>query len=354
MTRKMLGVMLGLGMFGAVLLAVDAACGGGPAIGIGFGGGGGSYGGVGYGGGYHGGSGVRFGVSVPLSNDGNVRLGVSNGGYYPSNYHNRYYNYQRGNYDYDGGYDNYRGSAYSTQQRGDRYVESAPEPPPVPTAGQVGRMSDDRLAGLVRAASEEYLQELDGYTNGETWEKYFKLAEIIEIAKKSKPDALDAAARANLAEVLKRMNSAALNAEYDTITKSWGFQTLQVGLREYALPLKVRSGHLLCANLQKISASLDGVSTGEGWKKHLQLDDLEKLAENAGAEDASRQKQFEKGLAKFDAVAQNTEYRVIAELDGFAASRTGLQRYLNALQADQPARTPPPPPPPALDTARDF
>jgi hypothetical protein len=355
----MLGVMLVLGMIGAVVFAADSAYGGGPAIGIGFGGGGGGpYGGGGYGGyygggryygggygGYYGGSGVRFGVSVPLSEDGNVRLGVGNGGYYPPNYY-RNHDYPRGGYYYGGNYNYQDGAGYGES--------TPPAPPPVPTAGQVGRMSDGQLAGLLRAATEEYSRELDGYTNGETWKKYFKLTEILEIAKKSQPNPPDAAVRTTVAEVVKRMDSAAKNAEYDAIAKPWGFKTLQVGLREYALPLKERLGHLLSANLQKIGESLDGVTTGEGWKKHLQIEELGKLAENAGANDASQGKRLEKILAKFDAVAQNSQYQVIAELDGFAATRADLQRYINALQADQPGQTPSPPPPPAVDTVRSF
>ena len=365
MTQKMLKVMLGLGMIGAVMLAADTACGGGPSIGIGFGGGGsGVYGGVGYGGGgyhggghggYYGGSGVQWGVSVPLSDNGNVRLGVGGGGYYPPNYNYRYHDYPHAGY--YGGYYHFQNGAYDfVQPGGAGYAESdssAPaEPPPVPTAGQVGRMSDEQLAGLLRVASEGYSRELDDYKNGETWKKYFKLAEIIDIIN-TKPN-MPAAARTTLTEVLKRLDSSAKNAEYDTITKSWGFKTLQVGLHEYALPAKERLRHLLCGDLQKMAESLDGVTTGAGWKKHLQIEDLGKLAENAGADDASSGKQLEKILAKFDGVAQNSQYQVIAELDGFAATRGGLQRYINALQADQPATTPPPPPPPAIDTARSF
>ena len=124
--------------------------------------------------------------------------------------------------------------------------------------------------------------------------------------------------------------------------------------RDLRLPPKQRLGNLLSANLQKISDSLDGVTTGEGWKKHLQIEELGKLAENTGANDASQGKRLEKILAKFDAVAQNSQYQLIAELDGFAATRADLQRYINALQADQPGQTPSPPPPAAIDTARGF
>ncbi len=354
MTQKMRSVMLGLGMIGMLMFTADSARGGGVAIGFGFGGGGGVHGGAGYGGyygggygGYHGGgygghyggSGVAWGVNVPLSSDGRVRLGVGNGGYYSPYY------YRSGNYPYRGGYYggyyNYQGGAYDYSQPATAdSAQAAPAEPPLPTAGQVARMSDEQLAGLLLVASEGYSRELDDYKNGETWEKYFKLAQIIEFLK-TKPNPPDAASRTTLAEVLKRLDSTAKNTEYDAVTKSWGFKTLQLGLREYALPPKERSGHLLSTNLQKISDSLGGVTTGEGWKKHLHIEELGKLAENAGENDVSQAKRLEMILAKFDAVAQNSQYQVIAELDGFAGTRAGLQRYINALQADRPAQTPP-------------
>jgi hypothetical protein len=367
MARKFMNWTLGLGLASAVLLAADAAQGGGgTSFGIGFGGGGGGmFGGIGYsdgyrgggyhgggyhGGGYSGGSSVRWGVNVPLSSDGNVRLGVGSGGYYPSGGYYRDRDYPYRGYDNGGDY-YYRGSDQYSTPRGVRYVESAPqEPPPPPTAGQASRMSDAQLAELLRAACEDYGQELDGYTNGETWQKYFKLAEILDALKKSKPGALDAA-RTSLAEIGQRMDAAAKNPEYVAVTKGWGFKTLQVCLREYALPPAERAAHVLSADLQIFSRALDGVTTGDGWKKHLQIEELGKLVEKPGGNGAASEKQLEKILAKFDAVAQNSQYRAIAEMDRFAAARTGLQRYIGALQTE---RSVPAPPPPALDAPQAF
>jgi hypothetical protein len=101
---------------------------------------------------------------------------------------------------------------------------------------------------------------------------------------------------------------------------------------------------LLATDLQKLTESLDNVTTGAGWKKHLQLDDLKKSIENAAADDSARNKKMEDILAKFDGVAQNPEFKVIAALDGFGSTRTALQGYIKALQTDQPVQAPPPPP----------
>jgi hypothetical protein len=378
MKRCLLGMTLGLSMIGFVLIVSDSASGGGPSIGIGFGGGGGGvHGGIGYGGGphggyygghggyygghggyhdryyggYHDGSDFRWGLSVPLSSDGSVRLGVGSGGYY----HNPYYHYPRSYYTYG---DYYYGENYNYQAAPDYYnqaesvpdAQPAPQDPPVPTAGQVSRFGDEQLAGLLIVSSNVFSKDLDNFTTGASWKKYFKLDEVQELAKKPKPANFDAATKTLLAEVLKRLDTASKNADYNAITNSWGFKSLQVGLREYALPTKERQGHLLVASLQKLSESLGTVTTGEGWKKHLQVEELGKIAENPGPDDTLN-KRLEKILAKFDAVAQNSQYKVIAELEGFAAVQAGLQRYINALEADTtapaaaPSATPAPAPP---------
>lgn len=372
MTRKLLGVMLGLGLIVAAMSAADFAYGQ-IGIGIGVGGGGGPHGGPhggGYyhgGGGYHGGGsyyggyigggGVGFGANIPLSSDGSVRLGIGTGGYYSPHYYERYHYHPYGGYYYDD--DNYyRGTTEYYQPRSVQYADQTPpEPPPIPTAGQISRFSDEQLAGLLRAACEVFTEELGEYSNGDGWKKRFKLTEILELAKKSRSATLDAAERATVEEVLKRTESDAKNAEYEVITKTWGFRALQAGLREFALPPAGRQAHLLVATVQKLNDSLDGLTTGAGWKKHLRLDDLKGAAENASADDPGRAKKLEGILAKFDAAAQNPEFKVVADLDGFAATRTVLQRYINALQTDKPAQTPAPPPPASetpAESAKSF
>lgn len=377
MIREIRKALWGLAIIAvAAIFAETANAGGGVGIGVGFGGGGGAVGGVGigfggysgggyhgggyhgggyYGGGYHGGyyggSGVQWGVNVPLSSDGSVRLGVGSGGYYPPYYH-RYYDYPRAYY--GGYYDSYGGGTYVPPESAD-YAETAPpasQDPPLPTAAQIARMSDEQLAELLRIASEGYAKELGDYKNGETWKDYFKLAGIAAMTKSAEPPSADD--RATAAEVLKRLDSSSANTEYDAVTKSWGFKALRVGLREYTLALKDRSAHRLVAAVQQLRHSLDGVTTGAGWKKHLEIDALGKSAENNGADEAASVKQLKPVLAKFDAVSRNPEFQVIAELDGFAATKAGLKTYLNALQADQPVQAPPPPPPPAADTAQNF
>jgi hypothetical protein len=371
MLRYLRKVMLGLGAIGVIALVADWASGGGPAIGIGFGGGGGSggaHGGVGYGGGggHHGGSSVQWGVNVPLG-DGGVRIGVGSGGHYPGGYGNPYGNHYYDRDYYYGGNSRYyySGNAEYYQPSGVRYLDSSPnstyyaqravqEPPPVPTAGQLGRMSDEQLADLIRGTGERYQEELDGFTTGDTWKKYFKLPEIIEIAKKSKTNPPDAESRTTLVQVRKRMDSASAKAEYADLTKSWAFKTLHAGMNEYSLSPSERAGHLLAVQVQELGESLDNVSTGEGWKKYLQIDALGKLADKAEADDALPGKRLEKILAKFDAVKQNPQYQAVAELNGFASTHAGLQRYIQALQPDRSEKAALPPAPAEAETVRGF
>ena len=54
------------------------------------------------------------------------------------------------------------------------------EHPPVPTAGQVARLTDDQLKMMISVALDSYSKELDGFTTGDGWKKYFQLAELKE------------------------------------------------------------------------------------------------------------------------------------------------------------------------------
>ncbi|MBN2581236.1 MAG: hypothetical protein JXB10_19800 [Pirellulales bacterium] len=335
-------------------------------IGGGGGGWGGGYGG-GYGGrGYHSSSthwgvgaspyGVGWGVNVPLGNSG-VRIGVGNYGYSP--YYRHYYWNDRG-YGRGYGYDDYSPS-YSAPSA-DYYSEYAPanppKPPPLPTAAQLARLSDVQLRQILADAAEGYSRELDGFNTGDSWKKHFRLTEVQEFAKKgtvpfslhenrdSPPSSNppDAAQKEMLADVLAKMDAASQKPAFEVITEPYGFRLMHLVLREYTLPVAVRQGHLLAAQVPILKLSLDGLNTGENWKKHLELDALENVAENLPISDPATGQHLEKILAKFDAAAEKPQYQIIARQDGFQAVRTSLQNLIQALGQETPKQEAPPPP----------
>jgi len=327
--------------FGAFLVSdIWAAPRGGPSVGFGFGFGspGGFYGSVGnvppryYGGygGYYGrgypgyyyddspgvylggrSSDFRWGVRIPLGDDDDY--------YYDRGYgYNRYYYPQPSYYSEDSSL------AAPTPSR---------EPPPLPTAGEVARLNDEQLRSLIAGLVDIYDQELNGFNTGAGWKKHFKLAELKTLVTAPQAGAPDSAAEALVAEIAEKFEDAAKDPTYEVITKPWGFQALHVALKEYALPAAERQVHVLNARLQTLKRSLDDVSTGAGWKAYLEIDALEKIVSQQPNIDDTLIKKLEKILQHFDSVAGDSQYKVVAEVKGFASTRTALQKFINAVQA---------------------
>jgi hypothetical protein len=328
-----------------------------PYHGGGFPGGGPYYHGGGFPGGWHGGPGpyyggwpgFHWGITIPF-------------GYDDYDWYAPYYNYY-----------NYRSYYVPTYYSGTEYysVESptttaqypqtaaastaqypqTTSTPPIPTAAQAARLTDEQLRMMIAVALENYTKDLDAFTSGESWKKHFKLAELKARISALQTGSPDAATRALIADISQKFEAAAKDPTYETITKPWSFQTLLVGLKEYSLTAVQRQNHTLYAKAETLKRSLDNVSTGGDWKTYLEINELERLLGQSSINNAELNKNLEKILVRFDNVAQNSQYKAIADLQGFDVTRMGLQQYILALRAE-PANggalipSPPPPPPP--------
>jgi hypothetical protein len=224
--------------------------------------------------------------------------------------------------------------------------------PPIPTAAQAARLTDDQLRMMIAVALENYIKDLDVFTSGESWKKHFKLAELKARISALQSGSPDAATLALVAEISQKFEAAAKDPTYETITKPWSFQTLLVGLKEYSLTAVQRQNHTLYAKAETLKRSLDNVSTGADWKIYLQINELEKLLAQPPIDNAELNKNLEKILVRFDNVAQNAQYKTVADLQGFDVTRTALQQYVLALRGESAnggalIPSPPPPPPPA-------
>jgi hypothetical protein len=220
--------------------------------------------------------------------------------------------------------------------------------PPIPTAAQAARLTDEQLRMMIAVSLENYLKDLDTFTSGESWKRHFKLAELKARISALQGGSPDAATRALVADISQKFEASAKDPTYETITKPWSFQTLLVGLKEYSLTAVQRQNHTLYAKAETLKRSLDNVSTGGDWKTYLQINELEKLLTQPPIYNAEMNKNLEKILVRFDNVAQNSQYKAIADLQGFDVTRTGLQQYTLALRSEPAnggALIPSPPPP---------
>lgn len=287
-----------------------------------------------YGGGY-GGSGLslgggsrdfRWGVGIPF-------------GYNDYDWYAPYYNsYSRRYYNSEPGY--YQGSDYYNQENASTTAQQQPvmEHPPIPTAGQVARLTDEQLRMMIAVSLDSYSKDLEGFNTGDGWKKHFQLAELKEHVTSSQTGVPDATTRALVANISQKFDAAAKDSTYEVITKPWAFQTLLVALKEYSLPTVERQGHMLIAKAQTLKRSLDNISTGAGWIAYLEMNDLEKLLGEPSGDNVDLNKKLEKILERFDDVKENPQYKAIAELQGFDVTQTALQQYIHTLQT-QTAKT---------------
>jgi hypothetical protein len=264
----------------------------------------------------------RWGIGVPF--------GYDDYDWYAPYYNNYYRSYQN----YDPGY--YQGSDYYSGNYLPNTAQQLPamEHPPIPTAGQVARLTDEQLRMMIAVALDNYNKDLDGFTTGAGWKIHFKLAELKTHVTGSQIGSPDASTRTLIADISQKFEAAEKDPSYEVITQPWSFQTLLVALKEYSLPAVKRQGHVLNAKAQTLKRSLDNISTGAGWKAYLEINELDKLLGETSGDNAELTKKLEKILERFDDVSQNQQYKVVAELQGFDVTRTALQQYIHTLQMD--------------------
>jgi hypothetical protein len=355
--------------------------GGGISVGIGGGGmqfgysdGGRGHGGAYYGGGWGGGPGytgynshygsgwgynpgVGWGVSVPLGDSGRISVGN-----YPRYYGNPYYGsgWGYGRYGYgpsnyygslnQGYYQNY-GSAYSTQAGSD-YAQANQEalvqqdqPPPLPTAKDFAKFTDEQLRAFIGWVATGFIKELGQYKTGETWVVYFRLNELKTLDTSSSTataktgETVAAVGPLTFKDVLANLDSASQNEEYKMIGDLWGFKALHLAMQEVVKSGDQRMPGVLKGQAEILSKSLAGIPNGEGWIKYLDLQTLEKL--NAD-EIIKSNEQLPKIAAKFDSAANNPGFKIVTQLPGFQGIHDTLRKLSVGL---------PPPPPPSPPTA---
>jgi hypothetical protein len=299
-----------------------------------------------------------WGINVPLGRFG----GIGIGNYY-GNYGYPYYGW--GNWNYWGpdgyygswgpGYDtysyDYSAPAYSAQpdQQYAQDQQTQDQLPPMPTSKELSRFTDQQLQSFIAWVANGFTRELKQFGTGDTWVIYFRLNDLKAFAPNAPGAAADAQAsdiatkksRNVIDDVLNRMDSASKNDEYKSVTNTWGFQALHVALKEANQSPDERGPAVLKGQAEVLSKSLDNLSTGEGWRKHLDIDAIEKLADKKKLESNDEIK----GIAeKFEHVSRNHEYQAIAQLPGFYGVYSTLNKIVGGKETQSTAKRDPSPP----------
>lgn len=209
--------------------------------------------------------------------------------------------------------------------------------PPIPTSQELAGMTEQQLQSFIAWIARGFTRELGQFGTGETWVKYFRLNDLRALAPRPPrgDETSQTSARTTVAdrdimeEVMTRVDSASKNSEYQAVTSLWGFKALSAALHEASRSPEQRVAGVLKAQTEMFSKSLARLSTGDGWRKHLEIDSLQKAAENPSLKSSE---DIERLATRFDRVAQNPEHQPIAQLPGFQGIRSALHEVIDGGQ----------------------
>jgi hypothetical protein len=232
-----------------------------------------------------------------------------------------------------------------------------PESMPVPTAAEAAAMAGVEVRGLLLFAVDRFKEELNGISTGDGWHDYLQVEELRRIvpAPPAAPPApgeeipadppITPPAYQELTGILRRFDQNAANAEYRQISGMWGFQTIQVTLRELLVPPVERLHKQLKLSAEFLEADLQQIETGASWVSHLKTAELKRLA-TVRPQDFSPadRRQLEELIITFDRVAADPAYRMISDLPGFRMASHVMRAYLDQLSPSA-TRTGAPPAP---------
>jgi hypothetical protein len=239
-------------------------------------------------------------------------------------------------------YDRTEYTAESTGQQV-QHQQMEGQKPPVPSAKELGRLTDQQLQSLIAQVADSFTSELGQFHNGDTWAKYFRLDDLKALASPAAGEAAmtqtsnisSSQERKVVDAVLSRIDSTEKNSEYRAVTSIWGFRALHAALKEAARSPEEREPGVLKAQAEALDKSLERISTGEGWRKHLELDSLTKMADKKNLRSSEDAQRIE---GRFDEVMRNPEYQAIVRLPGFSGVYATLHKITEGKQIPSTAK----------------
>jgi hypothetical protein len=225
--------------------------------------------------------------------------------------------------------------------------------PPLPSEKELSSFTNQQLQSFISWVARGFTKELGQYSGGDTWVKYFKLDSLRSIAPQP-PRGQEMAAQQQqptetisqrsedaIRDVVGRMDSIQKDNQYQTVTNTWGFKALHAALLEASRPPEDRAASVLRGQTEILNKALERVSTGDSWRRHLEIDSLQRLANE---KDPGRDQNVDKIAEKFDRVARNPEYQAIVQLPGFEGVYSSLRTLTDGREPASAAQREPPPP----------
>ena len=218
--------------------------------------------------------------------------------------------------------------------------------PPIPTSKELARFTDQQLQTFIARSANDFIRELGRFSTGDTWVDYFRLNDLKALASSAPGEGAtmqdsssgNPRGRSVIDTVLNRIASTEKNSEYEAVTSTWGFQALHAALKEAARSPDEREIGVLKGQAEVLDKSLERISTGEGWRKHLELESLTKLADQKSLRSNEETQRIED---RFDQVMRNPEYQAIVQLPGFSGVYGTLHQLTEGKQIPSTAKKAP-------------
>ncbi len=202
--------------------------------------------------------------------------------------------------------------------------------PPLPEHEELQRMKWTHLRRILSFATLQMEEGLSRVDTGSKWFSYLQLERLHSISANhvNLPPTREEAAE--LQDILKKFDKIAGDEQYSAITGLWGFEAIERTLTEFLVNPATRYRLQLVLNSKDLDQSLERFNTGPTWLHYLTLPtDLYTIPEDVSAENSPPEPEaLRAALAKYDDVAKNPAYRMIAELPAFQETHDSLARYL--------------------------
>jgi hypothetical protein len=139
--------------------------------------------------------------------------------------------------------------------------------------------------------------------------------------------------RQKVAAIADRFDAVADDSKYEKITALHGFSTLRLGLREFALPPRVRQGRIFANHLDDFKKAMEGKKSGASWKAFFEMDELAEIARSKQELKQADQEFLAKMLQRFDSVSQDSKYGTVKKMRGFDSAHDNLKALIQAMKA---------------------
>jgi hypothetical protein len=221
-----------------------------------------------------------------------------------------------------GRYYNYSTPAYSNLNS-PRYSYSSPTPTVVaPTQQQLDQLSWNDLRRVIENGVSMLQQDLNRFDTGDQWRTFLRIDQTQNTVAEDRQGPPAQSTVDALTPVLDRYQRIATESEYRIIADLPGFQFTHAVLDDYLEPASQRQRRVLASSATILNEALDGLSTGDGWRNYLSVADLADTSADGGVG------ALETALSRFQQVAGDPDYRAVAQLDGFTATRLALEDLL--------------------------